>query len=554
MTASGKRHIQNHMEMVTSDGWNQAQALASFSRDELFRYLLTVSDTYALQQEPTTSLYAVVFGGLLPIPVSGSTAMTVGGGAALFVDPDASPSGDDSPAKLVLSDGVTSLSPLTLTANSSGSTRIDVIECSRVDTVLSTANVNIFNEATGAYTPSAENKVGQHQLTFRIRLGTPGAGLPALATGWLPLAVARVPNATTTWDTCTLWDVRPLTSDRAEGLGVGYGYGADGVVQGEAKHIEGKWHLDAKYAFTSTGTARLRGNARSMLLGRRVGGAGNFVPWNDTDLSTQGIDFNVMSVNNQEPGWTLTGGRFSYVYAVIPDAYGPMARWALYTPQTFVTVFGSSVKRRPLDFLGIPVVSAVGPSLGKNEVAAISLPTSLGLGGAGKAVPLASFYEHATGPQILTTAYDGELAQCAGFAGPGSLGVPIIALAQIGVTEWWSTNLNLATIPKNATFLYGLIDVHRGNAAAAVEMITSVMMGTSLTDWQDAGSTIYNGVLCARANTLTPYNTVPASDHIAIPVRLPLFFATSGNHLLVRVQYAPSLTGVSFYLSGWGYS
>jgi hypothetical protein len=105
---------------------------------------------------------------------------------------------------------------LTLTPGSGGAIRIDVIECQRIEQVLEADNRDIFDPSTGLFSPALVNKVTAGRLAYRIRTGTPGLGFPGVEAGWLPLAVCSVPAGATTWDTVTLWDVRPMAHERVQ--------------------------------------------------------------------------------------------------------------------------------------------------------------------------------------------------------------------------------------------------------------------------------------------------------------------------------------------------
>ncbi len=304
--------------------------------------------------------------GLLFTPAVGSTGSVVGPGIAGLLDPDAVPSTDDSQYKYVADPGTSSL---TLTANSSGSIRIDVVECSRVqpDTILETDNRDVFNTVTGLFAASTVNKVSQAQLQYRIRTGTPGAGFPGTAQGWLPLAVLSVPNATTVWDTVTVWDVRPLLSDRifqpfAVAREMPLWLNSSGItveVDSSMTLCTGTVEVSA----TDISLGSLATYSRRRLGGRlRRGTPG-------TDLPVSGYDgLDLADAANQSG---MAASATNYLYLVEP--FG-LPRWARYTD------FTAGV-RQPRSPRGIPMVTGVAPMHFYGAPSSpLTLPSSTGLG------------------------------------------------------------------------------------------------------------------------------------------------------------------------------
>jgi hypothetical protein len=309
-----------------------------------------------------------ILGGLLFSPAVGSVASTVTPGAVLVFDPDAAPSTDDSQYKQILDPGT---SALTLTAGAGG-TRIDVIECARIqpDTVLETDSRDVFNTVTGLFTAATVNKVTQAQLQYRIRTGTPGGGFPGTAQGWLPLAVASVPITATTWDTVTVWDVRPLLSDRvfqpfavARETPLWLAQSSITAVVDGAKTL-----CVGNVEVTATDVALLITSGTPTYSRRRLGGR--------LRRGTPGADFPVTGIDgldlsdaaNQS---TVTSGGTNYLYLVEPFS---LPRWARYTDAT-------TGVRQPRSPRGIPVVTNVRPlHFYGSPSSPIALPTSTGLG------------------------------------------------------------------------------------------------------------------------------------------------------------------------------
>jgi hypothetical protein len=369
---SGRTKVKlNTNERAVSTDLNRLQALAAKDMQELFRALLNTpqgsddSDgggTETPNASQSAPVSAEVISGLRFQVTNASTACSITAGTVMMLDPDSSPSSDDSPYKYINDPGL-STGTLVMTANASGSTRIDIIECARLgvpgggggsttggDSTIETSSRDIFNDGTGLFSPSTVTKVASGRLQYRIRTGTPGSGIPAAVAGWLPLCVASVPNGSTNWDTVTLWDVRPLVSDREYGLVANVGN-------------QPKVRNASINALTLTAVA---GTVDATLDGRRVGGILR------SGVGTSDSAFiDVTAAANQEgSGISLTANTLWSLYLVTPAG---LPRWARYT---------ATGTRAPRATRGIPVVSNIAPFSNNSPSSAISLPSGTGLGGA----------------------------------------------------------------------------------------------------------------------------------------------------------------------------
>jgi hypothetical protein len=378
MSSGGKQLVYSTLERAISADQNRAQLFAACDRGELFRYLmdtprgaddLSASAAATQVASLTSPITAEVMGGLMVRPqltADGATGLDVfvDPGIAWMINPDGDP--DSSNYKFVRDPGVSGLpSALQMTTNSSGSTRIDVVECAYVLNTPETDNRDIWNPATNTFAAAAISKATQAGLVYRVRTGTPGSGFPGTASGWLPLAVASVPNGTTGNDTITFWDVRPLVSDRVV---------SPGNISFEMAH----WHP------SSSMTVQVRG-AQSILTGffettatdivtpaygvYRLGGRmRRGTPGTDIPLALfDGLD--LAAAANQDG--TVAPG-VNYLYVCEPLG---LPRWARYTDATT----GARVPRSPR---GMLVLSNTVPNhLYGTPHTAIALPASTGLGG-----------------------------------------------------------------------------------------------------------------------------------------------------------------------------
>lgn len=373
MPSGGKQLVVNNLERALSVDINRLQSFLAADRSELFRFLWGVGigrddlDAGGVFTEPTalgSPLTAEVVNGFCARPGAGSSGsgldILVDPGVLAFVFPDGDT--DSSGYKIVRDPGLSAVpSSLQMTANSSGATRIDVIECGYASSAVETDNRDVFNPGTNTFAAVSLTKAIQGSLIYRVRAGTPGGGFPGTVSGWLPLAVASVPTATTTNDTITFWDVRPLLADRVQQpFSSTFDYPrwhhANYVVD---TSLGGSTYLLGTVEATATDIVN---NSPSL---RRLGG--RLRSSGITDAAVDGVDLN--SANNWSSTITTAVG-----YMYLAEGMFGLPRWARYAaapgvrtprnPRGFVVVSTTP----PCDFYGAPS-------------AAIALPASTGLAG-----------------------------------------------------------------------------------------------------------------------------------------------------------------------------
>jgi hypothetical protein len=367
MPSGGKTLVINTQERAVSTDINRLQSFANANDAEVSRWAMDVlqgsDDGVSLIQNVqyltlTSPPAAEVYGGLLVRPQLSTSPTPLGllvdPGVAYMVAPDTD--ADASVYKLIVDPGVLNATTLLMTANSSGSLRVDVIECQyTLNANAETDNRDIFNPSTGLFAAVTVSKATQGYLVYRVRAGTPGGGFPGTATGWLPLAVASVPTATTTNATITFWDVRPLVRDR--------------IVPpfNVAKALPGCSRNQLQIGPLSTLVAALTGtcdttgsfdNVNSVYSSYRLGGY--FLPVVDLNAAV-----------NQSAG--LTNG-LAYVYLLAP--FG-LPRWQQYAPESLGT-------RTPYGHKGIVTITNTPPVgiLNSAPTVAVTLP-----GGASAPLP-----------------------------------------------------------------------------------------------------------------------------------------------------------------------
>lgn len=391
MASGNKRMVLNTRERLVSTDHNRLQAFAGEHVAEIFRYMSTYlageGGAASIIGTTTSPMLSIVLNGLWARPEVGTVNLFIEPGVAGMVNPDASPSSDDSPFKVFKDDGVQLAGQLTLTPGGGGATRIDVIEFARIEQVEESDNRDIFNPATGLFAPTLVDKVISDRLTYRIRTGTPGGGFPGTASGWTPIAVASVPNTATTWDQCIVWDVRPLVTD---------------LVRAPAQVLQKFPSIGKHYgsAYSDGVFRRLYGVFESQRDQWRVGGE-----IGSTLSGLAGGALDLTSAEIIEPGFAGVGSLPWALYAMQP--FG-LPRWARYSP-------ASSGLRVPLPFRGIPVLSQKTHAFDGKPVAAVSLPTAFGLGGSsteGVAVATGAFD---AGGTFLNASYADGWTRLAGF-------------------------------------------------------------------------------------------------------------------------------------------
>jgi hypothetical protein len=353
MGSGNKRMVINPRERAVSSDINRLQAFAAADMAELFRQMLQpiiADETYSEASDPasyvttvTAPLTAVIINGLLVQPQLGSTSTFITPGVAYAVNPDSTPNPDDSPFKLVNDPGrPAGEAGIAFVANTSGSTRVDIVECQCTDVQLSSENRDIYNQISGMFAPALVYKTMASRFAYRLRQGTPGAGLPALASGWLPLMVAVVPNGVTTWTTAVqCYDVRPLISESANGV---------------VRAVDAPWPTKC-FLSLSPGSTELAGYATTTCGWFKAGGA----------LVEGGVGLKLDGAKYLESGFALPANGPVYIYACFPAG---LPRWVIYDT--------AMVPNGPR---GIMQLSTVHPSFYKGAASsAITLSATRGLG------------------------------------------------------------------------------------------------------------------------------------------------------------------------------
>ncbi|MGA7123698.1 MAG: hypothetical protein WBY94_26575, partial [Polyangiaceae bacterium] len=362
------------LERALSSDINRAQLFAAANASERLRYEMNIGagtddlDADGAVPVPVTALTspmtAEIFNGFRVGFGVGSLTITVDPGVMYAIVPDGD--ADSSVYKEVVDPGIAS-GMIAMTGNVSGSTRIDVVECQYTTVTTETDNRDVFNPATGGFAAASVTKVQSGGLTYRVRQGTPGSGFPGTASGWLPLAVASVPNGATSNDSMTFWDVRPLLKDRIfapfnstsdTSRWHHSNYVVDTVLSTGKSLLLGSVDVSATDPITpSPGTRRLGGRLRTSSVSADLPGGYDGVDLNDS---------------NNWSG-TIPANGIGYLY-LLEGIYG-LPRWARYSNATT----GVRTPRGPRGFL---VVSPNVPvDYWGSPIGSIGVPSITGLGG-----------------------------------------------------------------------------------------------------------------------------------------------------------------------------
>lgn len=531
---STRRLLQiNTQERAVSTDINRLQKFGARDSDELLRFMLSGQSGDELG--PGTLVYpsaigaplaAEVIGGLMVRPSAGSFEVLVDAGLLMAFAPDGA--SEESDYKYARSTGV-GAGVLAITPNASGSIRIDVVEC-RINPTPATVtdNRDIFDPTTGLFTASVVTKESASQLEFRVRAGVGGAGYPAPDVGWLPLAVASVPNGAASNDAVTFWDVRPLLQDRVRTARQGFP-----AASVDRPHLH---ELDARLDRQGAAQALVSGFWSATLRGRALGGGFR--------RGTPGTEFstwNAADVANQAAAIAEPISAPVYVYACTPKG---LPRWTMYAPFP-----GARIPRTPV---GMLIASMIAPDLFGTPSVSIPIPASTGLVGSVDpaeavcvlVIPNTSVNQfgvfHATNRILRTNSFGPGIISAAGpsydFAITNTMWPPNVKAIYAQITGQ-ITNID----PTRTVIVVPQVEVYAGPTAAGPY---ATLIGSTFT--------VMNGGVIAADVLYTAVYRLP------IPVTFPDAPPTSPRNIRL-VPNASELHGNAFTQAAtatmniWGY-
>jgi hypothetical protein len=289
--------------------------------------------------------------GLMVRPDNAGDLLIDPGEAGFFVPVFSGSTADDSDYVVVQSAGVQALGVLTFTANAGPGVRWDIVECQPTETVLETSLRDIFDEPTQQFNSVSVTKVAGGTLTFRIRSGTAGGGIPNPDPEWMPLAAIHVRTDATGFANCDVYDIRPLVNERCPWSPGDY----RGAPAAGSSYPGYRLHMnEASFTFAPT-TAGITGKAlggyfRSQWGGYWSGGAirrntpsGALATFGGTAANEGSLAFfNPQATENRSSGYSIAGDDRFTVGAFFPRGY---PRWVRYS-QTALSGSASNRLRR----------------------------------------------------------------------------------------------------------------------------------------------------------------------------------------------------------------
>ena len=533
MSSGAKQLVFNGLERALSSDQMRAQAFAGAALSTVFQALLdnnsgfddvNAGGMFLINTTQGTPAYAEVLSGFVFVPTNASSASVVTGGVLFLLDPDASPSADDSQYKLIVDPGTTGLA---LAPNSSGAIRIDVIECARVtpDTVIETDNRDVFNPTTGLFSAASVNKVTSAFLQYRIRSGVPGTGYPGAASGWMPIAIASVPSGTTTWDTVTLWDVRPLLEDRVrQPFNVSYD-----MPRGRSNSF---YTFQPLAGFWMSGLVECA-YAQRMLGGRIQRGS----PGADTASLVDLTD-----AANREASFSTANG-LKHFYLLTP--FG-LPRWARYLD-------ASAGIRLPRSPRGIPLLSSIGPAHAYGvPSAAITFPSVFGFAGAStyNGICIASI-------EMLSTTL--HMQTCAA----GKVGLDLTATPPVTTSSFGGASTTF-TLAENTHMPAGIRRVHLKTevnftvAAGDTAFINpTAVAGLTAGPTTSTSATQFCGHTFTNTSASVQSCAYQADFWIELPTAYPLTtpgsYAVTVNYDAAAISIGTTWSSASLQVIGWEY-
>lgn len=227
MGSGNPRIITNTRERALSTDLNRTESFMTYDSHEFSRHLVNREiggDFYNFpgMQAPYTALppssdFLIphdCLSGLMVRPDNATGLLIDPGEAAFFVPAFANATADDSKYVYVSSPGITSIGDLPFTTNAGPGIRWDIVECQPTEVLTESQSRDIYNPANGQFTSSLVEKVRRGSLTFRIRSGTAGGGIPNPDSAWMPLAAVHVRTDATGFNNCDVYDIRPLVNER----------------------------------------------------------------------------------------------------------------------------------------------------------------------------------------------------------------------------------------------------------------------------------------------------------------------------------------------------
>jgi hypothetical protein len=349
MGSGNKRIITNTRERAVSTDLNRTQSLVVADAHEFNRWNVNrdiLGDFYnfpglqhAYTALPASSQFLVphdCISGLMVDPTNAAGLLIDPGEAGFFVASFPNSNSDDSDYIQISDPGISSLATLPFVANAGPGIRWDIVECQPTEALLESASRDIYNTTTGQFTSSVVDKVRGGSLTYRMRQGTPGGGIPDIDSAWMPLAAIHVRTDATGFHQCDVYDIRPLINERCM-----HSPNHPKVLPASAfTDIGFRLNMD-EWEFGAVPDAGINGHAltgywRSHFGGYYTGGAirCNSVSQSSATFGGTGVTeasygfFNPQAAINQSSAFVPTANKWFTIGAFFPRGY---PRWVRYS-------------------------------------------------------------------------------------------------------------------------------------------------------------------------------------------------------------------------------
>jgi hypothetical protein len=562
--------VYNARERVLTPDFNRMQRFAGSALSQVLMRLQGqvpyghASVMPGVKMDPTTSTVATypvrhrVLGGLMVRP-DAPGYLIVDAGSAAFYAPAFSTNADDSDWVLIDDPGVTLTTDLVFTANAGAGIRIDVVECQPSEDVLEQESRDIYNTSTEVFDPTLVNKRIAGRLTYRIRLGTPGAGIPNNVADWCPLAIVMTTVAATGFTTCELYDVRALMDPAV--LAPETGEAPDDAEldadQGFGSSVDLRTNVRALY--TNTATASAVGWFQSNYRGYRVGGplfkTTPDASWTGTDVEYVSL-FEATNQSADQP-MVLTGDARNSLVCILPTHFYRFVKYSR-TTTAHTTVAG----RFPIGPNGIYCFTTKFAYYDGNLLHGIQPPASTGITQACYGPVVGELYTSSTGTPLgflaqgrrVTMFQSGYAAGETLAATPQQSSTTIVSGTDV---TWTFLFLKLSTtapfsngcVPMDATAIIAKVFFYiQLTGASTCKVSTTIKVGSNPLAAGNPRNAAYPEGLCDAFDAL-PNPVSGDSVQQTFYIRIPLMpVDNTYAHLYSKIFYdSPTVTGASSY-------
>ncbi len=349
MGSGNTREIINTLERAVSNDFNRGWSFGVKDTHELVRNRNRAPRGDFFRNPGVDAVYTAAVGagdhivaqdclyGLMVRPDNATFLLVDPGEAGFFVAAFPNSSSDDSDYIAIADAGLTDPAILTFLANAGPGIRWDIVECQPTEilAVGGSSSRDIYNPATGQFTPTTVEKVRQGVLTYRIRRGVQGAGVPNPDPDWMPLAAVHVRTDSTSFLNSDVYDLRPLISERVDWSSLPHISTPEGQTSYRVELYEAEINVEIDTEHQSCGYFRSHyGGYHSggvLRCNTPASSAANFGV--TTRLGSSYARFNWHNAANRSASFTTGADHLIVMAAVFPRGY---PRWVRYSQAALV--------------------------------------------------------------------------------------------------------------------------------------------------------------------------------------------------------------------------